>query len=148
VQVVRGIGRDMGVQVKILGLSACVVAMVVAGDVNARTMHGYTTGEQVLNYCRAFRRLALNNWQGDPADSRFAGICDGMVKMVSDSYEASGADIPPTAALPAFCIPDNTNSNALGEQVALWGDQHPEKRSLGGYWFIREALAAAWPCNN
>jgi hypothetical protein len=66
--------------------------------------------------------------------------------MVFDSYSASGDQVPPTAALPAFCIPESTVSNALAQQVALWGDQHPEKRSLAGYFFIRQALAAAWAC--
>lgn len=124
------------------------ISFVVTANSERATFAVYMSGQELTTDCRVFLKLRQSGGLASMTDAFNAGECYGFVVGILDK---SNADFNTTVVshegvTPSFCPGDTVNANDATEVVARYTDEHPENRSLAGYFLAAQALAKAYPC--
>lgn len=107
----------------------------------------YMTGEALTKDCRAFLAVRRNGAATGPQQLWDAGECYGFVEGVIDHFGVMNSlGAQPIDNIGRFCLTAAINVNDATEVVARYTDEHPEERSMAGYFLVRRALAQKFPC--
>lgn len=130
-----------------LKLVFCCGFLIVAGVAKAAPVLLYMTGEALTKDCRAFMEVRRTGVAKFSEQSWGAGECYGFVVGVIDHFGVMASlGAPPVENIGRFCLSEEVNANDAVEVVARYLDERPEKRSLGAYFLVRQALAEKFPC--
>jgi hypothetical protein len=116
-----------------------------AEDDDERTVAAnvYMTGEHLTQHCRTFREVRRRGGYATAQEYHDAALCYGFVVGMADNAIINGL-----FKRTAICLPAKINANDLAEVVAIFLDEHPERRRFSGYAVVVEAFAHSFPCQN
>ncbi|WP_366932471.1 Rap1a/Tai family immunity protein [Mesorhizobium sp.] len=126
-----------------------MIVVSATGVRASETVGVYMPGNVLNAQCRAFLEVRRSGNKVETAQVAWnASQCYGYVMGILDHFNVANA----TAGhqqdqLGSFCIPEGADSKDVTEVVARFLDEHPEKRSIAGYYLVRQALTEKYPCN-
>lgn len=128
--------------------SVALALLMVGGKAEAQAVSVYMSGEALTSACRGYLNTTRNSNQGSLQDVHDSGLCYGYVVGIYDTVQFENSQVSRAKAVPEICIPGGVNAKSITEVVANYLNAHPESRHKTGYFLVRTAIAAAWPCTN
>ncbi len=132
---------------KLFACALIVCSMTGAAAAQDAGTVAYVSGNDLAEVCRSYLTVIRENWKStNPQLVYNAGRCTGFVTGALDALAMEGVQKPHAAIVPRACPPKTLAMGAATEIVANFLDRQPQYRSEPGFFAVRRAIAAAYPC--